>query len=172
MKNPIQQKYLFQPRRSKENILQTLRQQVGKQPSISWGNSGLPNIPFMGKVDENSFEITRVYRGRNSFRPLVKGKFITNKHQSTTIEVSLNLHPIILVILLIIGIQLLMFGLFFIPTAISALMEFKSFEDIFPLFPFILFPIVFGVFYFVYKSECSKVIAFLEETFGVRAEKV
>jgi len=171
MLNPIKQKYTFKAKRSKTEILELLRENVGKAPSFSIGSFGKPNTAYMGKVNENNFEITRVMQGRNSFRPALKGKFLGSE-ENPQIEVNIGLPVIVLAVLGLIVMQLLSFGAIFLISLLTSETE-TNFEigDLFFLFPFGMFILVFIIFYFVYKSEVERSLSFLEDIFRARAEK-
>lgn len=55
---------------------------------------------FIGKLDDHGFRLTRVIYYRNSFLPIVKGRFEQGS-VGTRLEVSMTLHPAITVFVLI-----------------------------------------------------------------------
>ena len=78
-----------------------------------------PNKPYNGKIDGNNFTIARNINYRNSFLPIVKGKIISD-YQGSIINITLSLHPVIIVF---IGFWLYMtggMGFFFLISMITS----------------------------------------------------
>ncbi|MEM8640272.1 MAG: hypothetical protein AAGG51_15855 [Cyanobacteria bacterium P01_G01_bin.54] len=72
---------------------------------------------YKGTVSETGFKIIRVVKQKNSFRPVIRGKFIVTSQGTTNVEIKMLLHKIVLVFLLFwysvwYGIHLLGFGSF------------------------------------------------------------
>ncbi len=58
-----------------------------------------PKTPFVGKVSETGFHVARVVRGRDSFNPMLYGRFARSANV-TRVRVVMTLHPIIWALLI------------------------------------------------------------------------
>jgi len=54
-----------------------------------------PHAPFQGKISQNGFKITRIIHYRNSFLPVISGKFLSC-FSGTKVEINMGLHPIVI----------------------------------------------------------------------------
>jgi len=59
-----------------------------------WKGRPAANTPFVGKVYDRSFRIIRVVRGRDSFNPLLYGRFHSSL-QGTRLTVLMTFHPLV-----------------------------------------------------------------------------
>ena len=75
-----------------QQIADSLQRFVGR---ASW--LGLPprdSVPFFGTVTSTGFRIMRVIRGRDSFNPVMYGRF-SSSGQHTRVRVVMTLHPLV-----------------------------------------------------------------------------
>jgi len=82
-------------RLSPRDACETLRASVGR---FRW--FALPKTPFAGKVSESGFSIMRVVSGRDSFNPMLYGRFIPTA-SGTRVRVILTLHPLVWLFILV-----------------------------------------------------------------------
>lgn len=82
------------------------------------GFSTLGHTPLQGTVSTDGFSASRIIHYRNSFLPMLYGKFTPNQ-QGTTIRIKMMLHPFVLAFL---GVWFGMLGLFSL-SGIAALLE-------------------------------------------------
>ena len=52
------------------------------------------SVPFFGTVGSTRFRIMRVIRGRDSFNPVLYGRFLSDNH-GTRVRVVMTLHPFV-----------------------------------------------------------------------------
>jgi hypothetical protein len=56
------------------------------------------HAPYQGTISEEGFQISRIIHYRNSFLPIIRGRFEVQSHQ-TLIHVKMSLHPFTMVFL-------------------------------------------------------------------------
>ena len=56
--------------------------------------------PYTGHIGSEDFEISRVIRYRNSFLPIIKGRFL-DQHDHTEIHVTMRLNPLVIALMCI-----------------------------------------------------------------------
>ena len=75
----------------------------GLKPLVSQSNwLGLPqqkNAPFIGKVHRSSFRVMRVVKGRDSFNPVLYGRFAQGL-TGTHLKVIMTFHPFVWVFII------------------------------------------------------------------------
>ena len=116
------------------------------------------SLDYEGSTDNNTFQISRIVNYRNSFLPRIKGR-ITNDYNTTTIEITMQLHKFVLIFM---GVWLIGVLSFFIISLISNSFENLKLLDIMPLGM-----LIFGVLlmYVPFTMECGKSEKDLEEMF-------
>ena len=74
---------------SEEAVVSTLKSSLTK---LDW--IGLPksSAPFLGTVSDSSFRIMRVIKGRDSFNPMLYGRF-RSSNVGTRVKVVITYHP-------------------------------------------------------------------------------
>ncbi|MGB8918322.1 MAG: hypothetical protein WCC89_15810 [Candidatus Sulfotelmatobacter sp.] len=81
-------------------VADRLRVVVGDKPPFwkslftGWWSRDPTSPPFVGIVDDDSFRVRRDIRYRNSFLPLVRGRFIST-HTGTRVNVIMFIHPLV-----------------------------------------------------------------------------
>ena len=63
-----------------------------------WRWFSFPKTLFVGKVSDTGFRIARVVRGRDSFNPMLYGRF-SRSHTGTRVKVFITLHPAVLMLM-------------------------------------------------------------------------
>ncbi|AUT01436.1 hypothetical protein CLI64_14130 [Nostoc sp. CENA543] len=56
------------------------------------------HAPYEGSISEDGFQISRIIHYRNSFLPMIRGRFEVQSHQ-TLIHVEMNIHPFVMAFL-------------------------------------------------------------------------
>ena len=56
------------------------------------------HAPYQGTISEDSFQISRIIHYRNSFLPVIRGRFETHQN-GTAVQVQMSLHPIVIAFL-------------------------------------------------------------------------
>ena len=56
------------------------------------------HAPYQGSISESGFQISRIIHYRNSFLPVIRGRFEVKSHQ-TLIHVQMSTHPFVMVFL-------------------------------------------------------------------------
>ena len=59
-----------------------------------WKGQAAANTPFIGKVYDRGFRIIRVVRGRDSFNPLLYGRFHSSL-RGTRLRIFMTFHPLV-----------------------------------------------------------------------------
>ena len=96
-----------------EKVVDSLRRHVEPR---KWFRLSHDHVPFQGEVHESGFTISRIIHYRNSFLPVLHGRF-ESQESSTAVHVRITLHP------LVIGFLCVWFGTFAV----------FSFAGVFPL---------------------------------------
>lgn len=121
--------------------------------------------PYKGKITENRFSISRIIRYRNSFLPVITGKFSTKKGQ-TEINIRMRLH---LFTLIFMSFWLGMVGIFCIILIVSTLINvghlFKQEFSPMVLIPFGMFIFGYSLITVAFKAESNKSKKFLAQLF-------
>jgi hypothetical protein len=99
-----------------------------------------PVTLFVGKVSETGFRIARVVRGRDSYNPMLYGRF-TRSANVTRVRVVLTLHPVVWILLIAWSVFLVR-QIIVHPEPVG--------------WAFVLFPWVLGVPFFFRGARCSK----------------
>ena len=66
---------------------------------VQWRRRGPSERPFEGTVDGTGFRIHRIIAYRNSFRPQLHGRIEPTPSGGARVVISLQLHPVVLVLL-------------------------------------------------------------------------
>lgn len=93
------QQLVFESPLSQEEVIQRLTCEVAKLRS-GWQWVEKRTEKFEGTVSEEGFQISRIIRYRNSFLPLIQGRF-SPLGQGVRIEVTMKLHLIMVIFSLI-----------------------------------------------------------------------
>lgn len=56
------------------------------------------HAPYQGSISEEGFKISRIIHYRNSFLPVIKGRFEVQSHQ-TIIHIEMSVHPFVMAFL-------------------------------------------------------------------------
>lgn len=56
------------------------------------------HAPYQGSISEEGFKISRIIHYRNSFLPVIKGRFEVESHQ-TIIHIEMSVHPFVMAFL-------------------------------------------------------------------------
>ncbi|MBH8577804.1 hypothetical protein I8752_33555 [Nostocaceae cyanobacterium CENA369] len=56
------------------------------------------HAPYQGTISEQGFQITRIIHYRNSFLPVIRGRFEAQVHQ-TVVHIQMSLHPFVMTFL-------------------------------------------------------------------------
>ena len=70
----------------------TVRKNIDQKTSIFVSNTGENTKRFKGKIEENSFRISRYIDYKNSFLPVIKGDISSNKNNDTEIQLKMSTH--------------------------------------------------------------------------------
>ncbi len=89
-------KYEGLARVTQDQVADTLRQSVS---APRWFNWSRPSTPFVGTVSGTGFRITRVVAGRDSFNPMLYGRFLASA-SGTRVKVVMTYHPAVWLFLL------------------------------------------------------------------------
>ncbi|MBD2200248.1 MULTISPECIES: hypothetical protein [Calothrix] len=57
------------------------------------------HAPYQGTVSEQGFQITRIIHYRNSFLPVIKGRFQIESSYQTEVHIKMSLHPFVMAFL-------------------------------------------------------------------------
>ncbi|QKQ75008.1 hypothetical protein [Nostoc sp. TCL240-02] len=76
-------------------VMQRLNAKVEPQKAFRFSNN---HAPYQGTISEESFQIRRVIHYRNSFLPLIRGRFEVESQQ-TVIHVQMSIHSFVMVFL-------------------------------------------------------------------------
>ena len=112
-------------------------------------------LPFHGTVSENGFRIMRTYRGRNSFIPIIFGRFL-DSIQGTRVRVIMTFHPIIWLFIIV------------WPFLIQSETPFRFASPSFIGILFLLAPLIMGIPFFFYEAAKSKKLLF--QTLGLNSD--
>jgi hypothetical protein len=88
--------YEGQARSPQDQVADTLRQCVS---APRWFNLPRPSTPFVGAVSDTRFRIARVVAGRDSFNPMLYGRFLPCAG-GTRVKVVMTFHPVVWLFLL------------------------------------------------------------------------
>ncbi len=100
------------------------------------------HTPYQGVVSEESFKIHRIIHYRNSFLPVIRGRF-EEQGKSTLVHVTMSLHPLVAIFL---GVWLLCWYSFSIPIAIANLFP-HGLAFVFLGMPILFLVIAWGAFW-------------------------
>jgi hypothetical protein len=89
--------YVMETSMAGPEFLEMLQRSVGKAKWFAM--PAKDSAPFFGKVSKNGFKIMRKIRGRDSFNPVLYGKF-SPLDNGTRVRVVMTFHPIIWVFIL------------------------------------------------------------------------
>jgi hypothetical protein len=81
-----------------DEIVKRLSQSVEMRKSI-WLSPYRPKAEYWGMVSAEEFQISRSIRGRNTYLPLITGRF-TPSASGTVVSARLTLHPVAVIVLL------------------------------------------------------------------------
>jgi len=82
-----------------DEVVSRLSQSVDARRSV-WLWPWRPRSEYFGKVSPEGFQIVRSIRGRNTYLPLITGRF-TPSASGTVVTARLTLHPVAVIILAI-----------------------------------------------------------------------
>ncbi|WP_114821193.1 hypothetical protein [Chryseobacterium sp. KLBC 52] len=120
---------------------------------------------YEGTVNNNSFEISRVIKYRNSFLPQINGK-IQNENNGTQIQVTMSLHAFVFFFLIV----WCSFALiFFIGVSIKTIKEKEISIDLFLPMGMLLF--VYALTMVGFKSESKQAKEYLRRSFDAEIVK-
>lgn len=123
------------------------------------------HAPYQGVVSEDSFKIYRIIHYRNSFLPVIRGRF-EERGDYTLIHLTMSLHPAVIAFL---GVWTLMWCGFAIPIALAALSySGNGIFLVFLLFPFLFLAIAWAAFWF----EVNRSQRDLEQILGATCEAI
>ncbi|WP_018621452.1 hypothetical protein [Spirosoma luteum] len=119
--------------------------------------------PYEGKIIGETFEISRIIRGRNSFLPLIKGRISTNAGQT---QIAIRMRPVIAV-LLFMTYWLGTVGLMCLGLIASGALQFKGLtvhsDSPATLVPFGMLAFGYGLLMVAYRVESHKSKAFFKQ---------
>lgn len=75
-------------------VIARLEAQTQKQPENLLWRPKHSGVPYAGRISENGFEIRRVIHYRNSFLPIIRGRFESFGH-GTTVHMTFQLHTFV-----------------------------------------------------------------------------
>ena len=76
-------------------VLQRLNAKVEQKKVFRFSNK---HAPYQGTISEEGFRISRIIHYRNSFLPVIRGRFEVESHQ-TMIHVQMSIHPFVMAFL-------------------------------------------------------------------------
>jgi len=75
-------------------VLERMTAQVERQKTIRWHFSR-DHLPYEGTLSETGFQISRIIHYRNSFLPVIRGRFEPSP-SGTTVQITMRLHPFVI----------------------------------------------------------------------------
>ncbi|MFN6565506.1 MAG: hypothetical protein RMY28_037675 [Nostoc sp. ChiSLP01] len=76
-------------------VLQRLNAKVEPTKAFRFSTK---HAPYQGSISEEGFKISRIIHYRNSFLPMIRGRFEVESHQ-TIIHIEMSLHPFVMAFL-------------------------------------------------------------------------
>lgn len=135
-------------------IPESLQRFVGRP---NWLGAPRDSIPFLGTVDSNGFTISRVIRGRDSFNPVLYGRFFASGH-GTRLRVIMTFHPLV-------WLFLILWSVFNGYTSLEGLLN-HHLADFWGCLCFLIFAWVVAVPLFYWNASRSKLL--LRQSLGLR----
>lgn len=90
-------RYEIESSMTQEQLIEKLNSVVSKS-FVSIYPKDMP--PFLGKVSENGFRISRTTIGRNSFKPVIYGRFLDGI-QGPSVRVIMTFHPLVWILFIV-----------------------------------------------------------------------
>ena len=141
---------IYKTRLSKSEVLNKLIENIEKQKTFGFGTDWrVYSKPYIGEIENNSFEVKRAINYRNSFLPKISGE-VFEDFEGTKIKIKMRPHEIIIAFLF------LWFGIAFLCCLGSIYAMFTRDFNLVFLGPF--FMILFGIVLLSvgFKTETNK----------------
>jgi hypothetical protein len=131
-------------------VLQRMATQIEPSKPIRWQFSG-NHLPYEGTLSETGFQISRIIHHRNSFLPVIRGRFEPTS-SGTIVRITMRLHPYVIAFL---GFWYLAWYSFFFPIWLTGAMP-AAFAVQFVGLPIAILLAFWAVFWSeVYRSRCD-----------------
>ena len=129
-------------------VLQRMATQIEPPKPIRWQFSG-NHLPYEGTLSETGFQISRIIHHRNSFLPVIRGRFEPSP-SGTSVRITMRLHPYVIAFL---GFWYLAWYSFFCPVWLTGAMP-TAFALQFVGLPIVVLLVFWAVFWSeVYRSR-------------------
>ncbi|NRS87568.1 hypothetical protein HNQ02_000475 [Flavobacterium sp. 7E] len=156
------EKLVYHSSLTKEELLIHLQNEIEAEKSFGFGaNNYSYSKPYIGKIDNNSFEIKRAINYRNSFLPKINGE-IHNDSSGSRINVTMNVVVMVKVFMLI-WLSVVIVGCLVTTYIIIFNNGLNSEGGFFMLIPYFMLLIGVIMISFGFKIESKKSIKDLEE---------
>ncbi|MFZ1027139.1 MAG: hypothetical protein WAN66_13065 [Limnoraphis robusta] len=90
--------FTLRSREPLSKIIEKLEAKIEPQKIIRWGFSRR-HLPYEGTISHSGFQIHRIIHYRNSFLPLIRGKFESLPNE-TLVHITMRLHPFVMTFLI------------------------------------------------------------------------
>ena len=92
------EKFTIQTQEPLSKVIEKLEAHIEDPKIFRWPFSR-NHAPYAGTISDSGFKIYRIIHYRNSFLPIIRGKFESSK-EGTKIHVTMNLNPFVMVFLI------------------------------------------------------------------------
>lgn len=152
---------LYHSNLTKDELLKQLQNEIEAEKSFGFGaNNYSYGKPYIGKIQNNSFEIKRAINYRNSFLPVIKGS-IKDDLSGSKIDIKMNLTDLVKIFMIIwLG------GVFLACLGVTYTLifndSFNSEAGFFMFIPYLMLLGGIGLVVFGFKAESRKSVKDLE----------
>lgn len=154
------QKFVIEVPYSREELIRRLGSEISGRPQDR-GSSGERTKSFKGEISDEGFQISRIINYRNSFLPVIEGRF-SPQVKGVRVEIKMKLHSVVLIFCIV---WLCFFGRFVIAAATNILDAGRV--NIRMLFPFGIFLLFYLIATIAFGVEAKKASRLLIKIFGV-----
>ncbi len=164
------EKLIYKTHLSKDEIINRLKNETEAKQWIRTGGvfTDEKYKTFEGIVNEDSFQICRIIRYRNSFLPQIEGE-IEQEKENTLVHIKMRLHTFVIVFLIIWSSFLFLGGIFMMFIAWAAT-EDKNIFVLASLAPFVMMLVMLVTTFLAFNYERDKAKELFEKLFEAERE--